>query len=374
MNGVRAGFLAVWAVTAIGAAGMLVAIVSVMAQVGPSADRDIIWMFGALAAVAMTFSSVGLVIAQRQPGNRVAWVLMAAGPLIVTTFSGFAIGALRFAQIGSDDPVGGFAGTVAGAVLGVTLFVAVPLLAILFPDGRLPGPRWRVPVALALVALTAYAVASLVQPGASDAELPANPLGIESDVMVTIGALLAPLLSVGVIAGAVMAIVAVATRFRRAAATERQQLKWFLAAVAAIALLLPLSFNDSFLDASGGFTILDVLAIGSLALLPVADRDCSAPIPAVRHRPDREPDDRLGPRDRDTRRAVRRWGGGPPGRACAGDLREHARRGRVDPRRVRAVPAASWPGPTSGRPPVRPCPVRRRACREGVRRTAPGPG
>jgi hypothetical protein len=270
MNGVRAGFVALWVATALGAAGMVVTIASVMAEIGTTADRDLIWMFSLLATVAMAFATVGLLIARRQPGNRVAWVLMAAGPLIVLTFTGFAVGALRFAEFGSDDLVGGLAGTVAGACLGITLFVSVPLLAILFPDGRLPGPRWRVPVTLALVALVTYAVASLVQPGAADAELPVNPLGIESELVIAVGALLDPLLSAGVLAGAVMAIIAVWTRFRRSSGVERQQVKWFLAAVAAIAVLLPLSFNDTFLDSGGGFTVLDVLAMSSLALLPVA--------------------------------------------------------------------------------------------------------
>jgi hypothetical protein len=51
----------------------------------------------------------------------------------------------------------------------------------------------------------------------------------------------------------------------------RQQLKWFLAAVALFAALLPLSFIDTeFMAEVNGFTPFDVTAMSSIALIPLA--------------------------------------------------------------------------------------------------------
>ena len=63
INDVRAAFVALWVATAVGVAGMIVAIASVMSELGSGADSDIVWMFGLLATVAMAYATVGLLIA-----------------------------------------------------------------------------------------------------------------------------------------------------------------------------------------------------------------------------------------------------------------------------------------------------------------------
>ncbi|MGY1753846.1 sensor histidine kinase [Blastococcus sp. SYSU D01042] len=98
------------------------------------------------------------------------------------------------------------------------------LLPLVFPDGRLPSPRWR-PVAAAAVGLVVVMVpfAAFTDVG-STAGRPANPLAadaLEPAVDVLGGVLFAalPVLALAAIAGLVV-------RFRRADAQERRQIAW----------------------------------------------------------------------------------------------------------------------------------------------------
>ena len=76
------------------------------------------------------------------------------------------------------------------------------------------------------------------------------------------------MLPVGLLAGAILAVASIAARFRRGGATERAQVKWLLAAVALCAVLLPPSFIDD--NGPSGFSLLDTLAMASLALVPLS--------------------------------------------------------------------------------------------------------
>ncbi|HEX5147480.1 MAG TPA: hypothetical protein VFW02_00265, partial [Candidatus Limnocylindrales bacterium] len=251
--------VAVWVATLIGAFGTLLIVMS---------SLDLAPLFTLLATDMVAFSTMGLVIERRRPGNRIARVLVAAGAMLVLAFSGFVIGATRYATHGVDDVIGGFFAMVGGSTLGLALFVAVPMLALLFPDERLPGPRWRIPVGLTLGALVASAVLFAVQPGPANTDLAESPLAIDNELVVALGRLALPLETFGIMAGAVLAVAAVATRFRRSTGLERQQVKWLLWAVVVIGLTLPASMVDG--NGDNGFTILDAVAISSLSLLPIS--------------------------------------------------------------------------------------------------------
>jgi hypothetical protein len=140
------------------------------------------------------------------------------------------------------------------------MMVFTPLL---FPDGRLHGPRWRL---LAYIAAATTAVISL---SAAFAErlvgrgyLVRNPLGIPGLVSIErapIGDVLFMLLLV-LIGAAISALI---RRFRRSRGEERQQLKWFVYAGAVMALTF---VADDFLSAAAGSL---VFAFG-ISLVPLA--------------------------------------------------------------------------------------------------------
>jgi hypothetical protein len=218
--------------------------------------------------VAVAYASMGALIHHQRPGNRIAWVLAAGGLLIVLAFSGFSVGATRYLQFGVDDAMGGWFALLGATALGPALYVAVPLVAILFPDGRLPGHRWRLPVVVVTAVMGASSLIGLIQPGPVEAELGINPLGVESAAVAALRELGLALLPIGLLASAILAVASIVARFRRGGATERAQVKWLLAAVASCALLLPLSFVDE--NGDTGFSILDVVAMASLALVPLS--------------------------------------------------------------------------------------------------------
>ena len=94
---------------------------------------------------------VGFVVARRQPGNPLGWMLLALVALLLLSGVGADYAWLSY-QVGHHLPL-----AVVGVFLApgwVWLFVTLPLVILLFPDGRLPSPRWR-PVLWAYLAIAA---------------------------------------------------------------------------------------------------------------------------------------------------------------------------------------------------------------------------
>jgi hypothetical protein len=254
----------VWAATALGAA--------VLSTVGVTTTVETaggVWRvaFVALGADVLAFASVGAILALRRPGNVVGLVLLASGPLIVATFCGFLFGARLTEVSGPDDPLAVLASFVGSLTIYATVIVVVPVLALVFPDGRLPGRRWRWPVAATAGALVVGKIMALPRPGPLNVGLANNPFGLQGAAWVepvsTIGGTLSALT---LPAALLLAVAAVAVRFRRAGHVEREQLKWFLAANAVVVTLLLLITSDPAPDT----TWLDVLGMASLSLPPIA--------------------------------------------------------------------------------------------------------
>jgi signal transduction histidine kinase len=134
------------------------------------------------------------------------------------------------------------------AVLGEYSFAAValvPLLILLFPDGRPPSPRWawatRSLVAGFVLAVGAFAL----QPGplnnlVDSGILYANPAGIGVFADGEPGSLLIPIGVLLMLGTSLGTVVAVRQRFRRAVGEERQQMRWLVAAATAAGVGLAL--------------------------------------------------------------------------------------------------------------------------------------
>jgi hypothetical protein len=230
-----------------------------------------------MAGIVLAFASgasVGAVLALRRPGNVVGLLLMLGAVLGTITLLGWVWGSALTAERGQSDVLAGFASLVGGLGFTPSLFVAGPLLALVFPNGRLPGPRWRWPVGAIVAAIAVGSAIWLVRPGPIPASLADNPLGMSGlsgyEALWTIGeALFLAILP----AALLLAIAGVIVRFRRSNRVERVQLKWFIAAIVAVGTLLTLGFADGgYLGLAAGTspTVLDVLAYASLSLPPIA--------------------------------------------------------------------------------------------------------
>ena len=90
----------------------------------------------------VAFGGVGVVLTLRQPRNRIGWILL--GCIIVLELGG--IGA-RYAVLAYRLGYHGLPLAAAAVVLGnsvqVLALLMIPVIILLFPDGRLPGSRWR---------------------------------------------------------------------------------------------------------------------------------------------------------------------------------------------------------------------------------------
>ena len=219
-------------------------------------------------------ATVGAVLTLKRPGNVVGLVLMLAAILPAITLLGWISGAALSQQRGPDDFLAGFASLVGAVGFTPSLFVAGPLLALLFPDGRLPSPRWRWPVGAVVIAIGIGSAAGLAHPGPIPATIVDNPFGARgfsgSEAFWTIGI---ALILASVPASILIAVAAVVVRGRRSVGVERAQIKWFVASIVAVGAFLALGFADGgYLGLAAGTspTVFDVLAYASLSFPPIA--------------------------------------------------------------------------------------------------------
>jgi hypothetical protein len=180
------------------------------------------WLDSTLAAIA--FSTVGAVIAPRTPpDNPIGWLFCMVGLLFaVTHFTAeYAIYTLLAAP--GSQLAGGEAAAWLTSWLWVPQLGSVALVVLLFPDGRLPGRRWRWFAWLGALLVLVGALLSAFAPGPTIALGPINnPLGVGSlpngayeNVERVMNALV------------FVAVISLIIRLRRARELERQQIKWF---------------------------------------------------------------------------------------------------------------------------------------------------
>ena len=213
---------AVWCVTAAMIAGGLVGnAVNLRSNAGLTAPVGHDAVFSLWAAA---YATVGAVITIRRPGNRVGWLLLGAGVV-------FAQGSLLFEYANSARGPGG---TIALLVVNTVSTAALPLVAaalLLFPNGTLPGPRWRPAALLALGSSVFLTLGYGLMPGPLDpAATTENPLGI-GGATIPLDGLLVLGWSMTVIAFAA-AGVATTRRLRGSTGAARQQMKWVTYAAA----------------------------------------------------------------------------------------------------------------------------------------------
>jgi hypothetical protein len=167
---------------------------------------------------------VGWLIATRRPANPIGWCIL--GHAVCFSLGEFA---RQYALFGLATQPGAlpFAYSLAsvsywiwgpGIALGFTLWLLV------FPDGRLVSPAWRLVVWYVVVVTVLATALQAVLPG--DQETPGipNPLGIEALAGLGSGPLVA--LQLLWLSTAIIALASIIVRYRRATMQERQQIRW----------------------------------------------------------------------------------------------------------------------------------------------------
>ncbi len=182
----------------------------------------------------LSFATVGALVAYRRPGNPIGWLLCATGFFEALAAFGGEYG--TYALVAGSLP-GGVFGLWLGSWTWLAAGSVVLFAFLLFPDGRLPSPRWRAVAGLYVlasflgVAPFALAPGPLIEIEALGLPPVANPFGVEAVARLAgpVGAVSLPL---AVFTG-LSPFAALFIRYWRAEEEEgRQQIKWVAYAVA----------------------------------------------------------------------------------------------------------------------------------------------
>ncbi len=192
----------------------------------------------AFAPLLLAFAVVGAIVASHLPANPIGWLFLAEG-------LGFALGvatdtyATYATRAGAAAPPSVAWAVWLGAILGELGFLFA-LAVLLFPDGRLPSPRWRV-VAWLIIAGEALVV---LMAATSSAALRAQAAAVlVSPVRLIPDSLADPVVNVmqtAFIPLSLAAAAGLAVRYRRASPDVRHQIKWvaYASLLTAVALLI----------------------------------------------------------------------------------------------------------------------------------------
>ena len=188
------------------------------------------------------FAAMGALLAVTRPYNAVGWVMAAAALLLVVGSTGDLYAAWVMTTRGAPDPLAVLGAWVQSWYWLLLLWLIFAALPLVFPDGRLPSRRWRWPAAVGVVGAAGSVVSGMLTDTLTGQDVDYridNPIGVDGLPGAEEQALF-PLFSGLFLVGVITAVAAVVVRFRRSRGAERQQMKWFLFAVAPL-LQLPFS-------------------------------------------------------------------------------------------------------------------------------------
>jgi len=226
-------------------------------------DPGAVAFLGGLVALSTISAVVGATIVWRRPDNVVGALLLVGAVLLASDAAAWWI-----------LVVAGLSGTstlqpalIWWAIVSIlpAVFVLFPSVGLFFPDGRLPGPRWRAPyfaaVTALIVGLVLQSVTTSSRPDATG-DVMRSPFSIP-DVPPAIGDVGAVLTVVAVLGAFLLAVGSVTVRYRRSAGVERAQVKWLVAAVVVNSITFPVSY---LVDVG----LLDLVGVAAGCLIPIS--------------------------------------------------------------------------------------------------------
>ena len=245
-------------------AGLTVLFAAAMIPLSLAARQNPLASGGPQFAIAVPFAVVGLVVARHRPRNLIGWLMLALGASFIFTVDSGLYNVLGY-RLGHRLPLAPVVLLlyhVSEPVLGL-----LPLIILLFPDGRLPSPRWRWPVGgyltLALVDVIVQAQMSVYAITHHRTQVDAT-----GQLLLGKGPYVAFFGPIGLIffASWIVSVGYQVVNWRRAAGERRQQLSWLMAGGAAALISFLAAIPVGALPHGVGEVVGDVLLIGIAAL------------------------------------------------------------------------------------------------------------
>ena len=251
-----------WAALGIFVLGSTVTGVAVLGPATVAPPSDLVLYVLLLMPAVLT----GVLVAVRAPaspvGGALAWVGAAPAAVLALEYWG--------RTLPTPDPwPGARVAATFGEASWPCLYLGFVALMLVFPDGLLPGRRWRVVAAMAPVAALVLTVAIALAPGnfaGQGGPAPGEPpsrLPVPLHVAVLV---LAFGLFLAVLVGAAIAVV---VRFRRGDPVTRLRVRWLMLAGCGVPVLLPVTWVSIALGAPADVAFLGFLVV-VLVLVPAA--------------------------------------------------------------------------------------------------------
>jgi hypothetical protein len=228
--------------------------------------RQNVLVNAAQLAIGVPMCAVGFIVARRQPGNPIGWLLLVI-PVGVLLALDAGLYAWLVYRMGYRLPFGP-----AAVLLEVSYFpvvtIGLPLVFLLFPDGVLPSRRWRwvlwsyLTAATGLFLVTYAAMVTIIITQGVHIDASGGLAGFDHPSGSTawvarVNALFLPLLAFWLAFAARLVL-----SWRQASGERRQQLKWLMAGVMAAVAGFVISNLVPVLDPAA-------TAVGVGAVLPV---------------------------------------------------------------------------------------------------------
>lgn len=241
-----------------------------LAAAGPAVDESPV-VSVAFIAMALVYLAVGGTVVTRLPANPVGWLFCGAALFLGLTSLTYGYAALALDAATGEGPRAAVLAAWTTSWSWTPPLLGVPvLLFLLFPDGRLLGPRWRWVVGAAVVGLACVlAGTALAAGGLDNSPVPRadNPVGVLSRGTADAVTLTGFVLGLGAL---VLAGTSLLLRLRRSRGVERQQLKWLMWSAGLLPLYLAVGLVRWVTGDGSGGALAEVLLAACLTVVPLA--------------------------------------------------------------------------------------------------------
>ena len=200
----------------------------------------------AASLVGLLWIGTGFLIVSRRGTNLAGWIFELVGLGVVSLNAMLTFAYVGVAVPGSVPAVGLWAIVDEYAIFSIAL---LPMLWLLFPDGKPPTPRWRVLVRVYFGALAVVAAVAVLMPGPLNnlvdfGIIYLNPVG--QAWVADAGGIVMAIGMITVLGITVGSVFATRRRFQRAEGEERQRLRWLRFVISIAVVLFLVGFLGSF--------------------------------------------------------------------------------------------------------------------------------